>query len=100
MFRCGNLPLHIETGRFANPKIPVEQRTCFHCPQSDENELHFLNECPFYDDLRRKMLHKAQLCNTDFVAYNTTEKLIFFYEPYKHAASTLHDMFQRRKDVI
>ena len=23
------------------------------------------------------MLHKAQLCNTDFVAYNTTEKLIF-----------------------
>ena len=21
MFRCGNLPLHIEIGRFANPKI-------------------------------------------------------------------------------
>ena len=29
MFRCGNLPLHIETGRFANPKLPVEQITCF-----------------------------------------------------------------------
>ena len=29
MFRCGNLPLHIETGRFARPKLPVEQRTCF-----------------------------------------------------------------------
>ena len=23
MFRCGNLPLHIETGRYARPKIPV-----------------------------------------------------------------------------
>ena len=26
MFRCGNLPLHIETGRFAYPKIPGEQK--------------------------------------------------------------------------
>ena len=58
MFRCGNLPLHTKTGRFANPKIPVEQRTCFHCPQNIENELHFLIECPFYDDLRRKCCTK------------------------------------------
>ena len=103
MFRCGNLPLHIETGRFANPKIPVEQRTCFHCPQSVENELHFLIECPFYDDLRRKMLHKAQLCNSDFVTYNTTEKLIFLMNHINMqpiVASTMHDMFQRRKNVI
>ena len=103
MFRCGNLPLHIETGRFANPKIPVEQRTCFHCPQSVENELHFLIECPFYDNLRRKMLHKAQFCNTDFVAYSTTEKLFFLMNHINMqpiVASTIHNMFQRRKNVI
>ena len=47
MFRCGNLPLHIETGRFARPKLPVEQRTCFHCEDTVEHELHFLIDCPF-----------------------------------------------------
>ena len=49
------------------------------------------------------MLHKAQLCNTDFVAYNTTEKLIFFMNHINMqpiVASTMHDMFQRRKNVI
>ena len=43
MFRCGNLPLHVETGRFARPKLPVE-----HCINSVEDELHFLIDCPFY----------------------------------------------------
>ena len=46
MFRCGNLPLHIETERFANPRIPVELRPCFYCPQSVENELHLLSNTP------------------------------------------------------
>ena len=49
------------------------------------------------------MLHKAQLCNTDFVAYNTTEKLIFLMNHINMqpiVASTMHDMFQRRKNVI
>ena len=77
MFRCGNLPLHIETGRYARPKLPVEQRTCFHCVETVEDELHFLIDRPFYDDIRRKMFHKAQLCNRDFVLYDSIAKIIF-----------------------
>ena len=49
------------------------------------------------------MLHKAQLCNADFVAYNTTEKLIFLMNHINmqpNVANTMHDMFQRRKNVI
>ena len=68
-----------------------------------ENELHFLIECPFYDYLRRIMLHKAQLCNTDFVAYNSTKKVIFLMNHINMqpiVASTMHDMFQRRKKFI
>ena len=61
MFRCGNLPLHMETGRFARPKFPAEQRTCFHCEDTVEHDLHFLIDCPFYDDIRRQMSNKAQL---------------------------------------
>ena len=67
MFRCGNLPLHIETVRFARPKLSIEQRTCFHCIDSVEDELHCLIDCPFYDDMRRKIFHKAQLCNRDSI---------------------------------
>ena len=103
MFTCGNLPLHIETGRFAEPKIPIDQRTCFHCTDSVENETYFLIECPFYDDIRRKLLHKAQLCNSDFDMYTSTDKLIFLMNHMNLqpvVASTLFDMFKRRKRVI
>ena len=88
MLRCGNLPLHIETGRFARPKLPVEQRTCFHCIDSVEDELHFLIDCPFYDDTRRKMFHKAQLCNRDFVLYDSTEKNDISTESCQYAANS------------
>ena len=103
IFRCGNLPLHIETGRFARPKLNVEQRTCFHCIDSVENELHFLIDCPFYDDMRRKLFHKAQLCNRDFILYDSTGKMIFLLNHVNMQpimASTLFDMVQRRKRTI
>ena len=41
------------------------------------------------------MLHKAQLCNTDFVTRNTTEKFICLMNHIKMqsiVASTTHDM--------
>ena len=98
MFRCGNLPLHIETGRYARPKLPVEQRTFFHCIDTSEDELHFLIDCPFYDDIRRNLFRKAQLCNRD-----STAKMIFLLNNINMQpilASTLFDMFQRRKRTI
>ena len=103
MFRCGNLPLYIETGRFARPKIPVNERTCFHCKDVVENEIHFLLECPLYDDIRRKLFQKANLCNTDFDAFNFTNKLIFLMNNINMqplVAKTLFDMWERRKRVI
>ena len=89
MFKCGYLPFYIETGRFAQPKLPVDQRTCFHCIDSVEDELQFLIDCPFYYDMRRKMLHKTQLCNRDFILYDLTEKMIISTESCQYAASTI-----------
>ena len=99
MFRCGNLPLHIETGRYARPKLPVEQRTCFRCIETIEDELHFLIDCPFYDEIRRNLFRKAQLCNRDFILYDSTAKMIFLLNNINMQpilASTLFDMFRRR----
>lgn len=103
MFRCGNLPLHIETGRYARPKLPVEQRTCFLCTDGIENEIHFLIECPFYDDIRRKLFQKAQKSNTDFNSLNSSDKLVFLMNSVNmqfYVASTLYEMFSRRKNFI
>ena len=77
MFRCGNLPLYIETGRYARPKIPLNERTKMLLKMR-----YILLECPFYDDLRRKLFKKANLCNSDFDALNFTDIL-----QYKYTAS-------------
>ena len=100
MFRCGNLPLYIETGRYDRPKIPLNERTCFHCKDAFENEIRFLLERPFYDYLQRKLFKKANLCNSDFDALNFTDKFIFLMNNINIqplGANTLFDMWQRRK---
>ena len=52
-FRCGVLPLKVETGRYMN--IPPEFRLCTFCANnSPETEIHFLLYCNKYDALRQK----------------------------------------------
>ena len=46
----GILPLNVETGRYKN--IPADQRFCFVCKESIEDEMHFLFECSFYVNYR------------------------------------------------
>ena len=49
-FRCGILPLRLETGRFVGE--PEYQRICKMCDSGQvENELYFLLECQFYNEL-------------------------------------------------
>ena len=56
--RCGVLPLHIETGRFCN--IPREKRTCNMCNDNHvEDELHFILQCPKYNDVRNFSIYIA-----------------------------------------
>ena len=53
LFRAGSLPLAIETGRYARPPVPVENRLCIVCNKNCvETEKHFLLDCPLYDDMR------------------------------------------------
>lgn len=47
-FRCGILPLTIETGRYHGE--PVEERICTFCKNGMENEVHCLFHCPLYND--------------------------------------------------
>ena len=53
-FRCGILPLRVETGRYVGE--PIEERKCRLCTQNKiENEFHFLLECEHYSDARNNI---------------------------------------------
>ena len=56
-FRCGILPLALETGRFHS--IPEEDRKCCLCHLDVvENEIHFLLYCPLYHPGRHVLFSK------------------------------------------
>ncbi len=54
-YRCGILPLEIETGRWQNK--PVEKRICKVCESGEvENEFHFIFSCTLYNNIRATFL--------------------------------------------
>ena len=53
-FRCSDHTLEIEIGR--HKKVKAEERLCKFCISKVETELHFLQECPAYDNIRRTFL--------------------------------------------
>ena len=58
-FRCSDHKLEIEIGRHNN--IPRENRLCKTCLVDIENEMHFLCNCPRYNDVRAYYFGKASL---------------------------------------
>ena len=56
-FRLSNHDLMIEIGR--HRKIPKHFRFCPFCPDTTENELHFLLHCPMYENLRCRLLNST-----------------------------------------
>lgn len=71
-FRCGVAPLRIETGRYE--RLQLHQRTCFHCNNCIETEVHVLLSCPLYDDIRYKLfIEISNFCDLD--ALNDIDKL-------------------------
>jgi hypothetical protein len=65
-FRAGIAPLRIETGRYesnvdiltgrSKKGVPVECRICPCCYSGIEDEMHFLLDCPRYDELRDELV--------------------------------------------
>ena len=59
-FRSGSLSLHIETGRYSKPSVPLNERTCKLCSQTAiEDEILFIMVCDVYSDLRRPLMLRA-----------------------------------------
>jgi hypothetical protein len=72
-FRCGILPLRIETGRFQN--IELENRLCKYCECNViEDEKHFLCECTLYNSERMNLYREARCVIQDFDDMSADDK--------------------------
>lgn len=58
--RTSDHNLMIEEGRRLRPRIERSLRTCPACPNSVEDECHFLTTCPIYKDNREKIFLKME----------------------------------------
>ena len=84
-FRCGILPLHIETGRYRN--VPAEDRNCTFCPQDIENEFHFMCICPSYSDIRKTLFTNVTQSSPGFLDLTIEEKFIEIMKNHQLAAA-------------
>jgi len=53
--RCSSHRLHVESGRWAKPPVPIGERKCHMC-NTLEDEFHFVLECRMYSELRSQYI--------------------------------------------
>lgn len=98
-FRCGILPLRIETGRYIGER--PEERLCKFCTADvSETETHFLLDCTFYSDIREHVFGEL-LLTTSFVSMNINEKLIFLNISHtRKLAKYIVQAYSKRRNFV
>ena len=113
--RLGCLEIRIESGRYARPRLPEEERICQICHnpgQSPETELHFLFQCETYAEERTAWLSSLTkpenfatllpdeklkiVLNADQNVKKTAQYIIDIYDKRSKVASNLPSMNQDR----
>ena len=99
-FRCGILPLRVETGRYIG--LHANERICTLCTSNEiEDELHILLKCSLYDDLRQTLIAKAVETNDTFLQLSDIRKLIYMVEKhYVYVAKFIINAMNRRKSCL
>jgi len=101
LFRSGTAPIGIELGRYNG--LPVEQRVCFHCPDTIEDETHVLLHCSLYETIRFDLLQKAEELDAHFVTLSDTDKVGFLLSNSDiayYSAKTCFNILNKRKLVL
>ena len=102
-FRCGILPLKIETGRFSTQYVPEQNRICSFCESNSiENEYHFVFDCSLYNELRNDFIHNVYSINPDIRFYSRDNKIKYFMsrQYIKLFSNFVRDAFELRKTVL
>ena len=98
-FRCGILPLRIETGRFVGEA--VEMRLCKLCSNEEvEDEKHFLLKCPTYADIRSDTFRES-VSNPDFIAMSEQEQFVHLIKMFpRRTAKFIVRAYLRRRSTL
>lgn len=98
-FRCGILPLELETGRYRN--IDVNNRFCFHCTNLVEDEIHFALVCPLYNAERQLLIDEIMLTYNIFGNLDQLNKLkVLLNEFWKQTSKFLYKSWNIRRNLI
>lgn len=98
-FRCGIIPIRIETGRFQGE--PIEERICVFCSnRSVEDEFHFLLHCSLYNDYRKKKLFENIGFNqSEEISDDELLRLLIVNYP-RQVAKYLYSSIKRRQSIV
>ena len=100
-FRCGILPLSVETGRFN--AIPLEFRLCVFCVDNVvENEYHFFFSCNLYNDLRSLLFDYLRQDVPNFDTLDLNDKMIYLMSrnAIKKTAEFVFCAMEMRRSVL
>ena len=100
-FRCGILPLKVETGPYQN--IPVEFRLCIFCNDNVcESEVHFLLHCNLYNDLREELFVHVVRINPIFHRLSEFDKIgsLMSKDIVKSTAQFIQKAIMKRRQVL
>ncbi len=103
--RLSNHLLMIEKGR--HKQIDRNQRYCPFCPDSIEDEMHFLLKCEAYKFSRPEFLESAQKLIPSFNSQNVTQKFIslvnstpMITSQFVYKASEMREFLLRKHKVL
>ena len=100
-FRCGVVPLKVETGRYLGQ--PLEARICPFCPNCIEDEQHVIVHCPAYDSLRKHLFRKASNLCEGFCRNDDIEKIIILFSTkslVRIVAKTCFLILRKRNNLL
>ena len=102
-FRCGILPLRIETGRYGTNYIPDSERICILCKSGEiEDEYHFVFDCKQYEIYRKELF--SVMCNAcpDFLNKNRNERMkeLMSKIGIKYFGNYICESFELRKSLL
>ncbi len=100
-YRCGILPLEIETGRWQNK--PEEERISKVCESGEvENEFHFIFSCTLYYNIRATFLQNIGNIIPNIMELNEVSQIKTFMSKNFDClfAKLICDMFKKTHDSL
>ena len=101
-FRCGVAPIKLETGRYGQNRLPVDQRLCESCGVV-EDEYHVLMDCEMYRDIRHDLFNEITTVELDFREQSIdTQFLEILSNPryYRSVSKAMHLILNKHRDVM